>query len=339
MTGGDRVFIIAEAGINHDGDLGRAMALVDIAVASGADAVKFQTYDVDALVQADAKKAAYQYDPDAPAETQADMLRRLALSHDAFRALHRHCVEKGILFLSTPFDTASADFLEALGMEMFKVPSGEITNTPFLAHLAAKGRPMIVSTGMSDMEEIAQAVGVIKEAGDPPLTLLHCVSAYPAAAADANLRAMHSLTARFQVPVGYSDHTLGTEVAIAAAALGAQVIEKHFTFDRSLPGPDHKASLEPDELRHLVEAIRNVEVALGTGDKQPTAAELEIARIARKSLIAACDIEAGSVLTAAMIAIRRPGDGMSPSALDDILGRQAAQMIAAGTPLRKEMIA
>jgi N,N'-diacetyllegionaminate synthase len=339
MTGSDRVFIIAEAGVNHDGDVDRARALIDIAATSGADAVKFQTYDVDALVETGTAKAAYQVDPDAPAETQAEMLRRLALGHDDFRTLQRYCSDKGIVFLSTPFDPASADFLETLDMPMFKVPSGEVTNTPFLAHLAAKGRPMIVSTGMSDMEEVAAAVAAIKDAGDPPLTLLHCVSAYPADAADVNLRAMQSLAARFGVPVGYSDHTLGTEIAIAAAALGARVIEKHFTIDRNAPGPDHKASLEPDELIGMVAAIRNVESALGNGEKKPMPVEAEIARIARKSLFAACDIAVGEVLSASMIAVRRPGHGMPPTALGTVIGRRTTQAIPAGTPLREDLLA
>jgi len=332
------VFIIAEAGVNHDGDVGEAKRLIDVAAQCGADAVKFQTFDVQALVTDDAPKADYQREVTGSTESQADMLHRLALSHDEFIALKEYCADKGIMFLSTPFEEESADFLERLGMEIFKMPSGEITNLPLIRHVAAKGKPMVVSTGMATRDEVATAVEEIQNAGNPPLTLLHCVSAYPADPKDVNLRAMTTLAETFDVPVGFSDHTMGIEVALAAVAMGANVIEKHFTMDRSRPGPDHKASLEPDELDALVRGIRNVEAALGNGVKAPAEAEADIAAMARKSLVATQDIAADTVLEPQMIAIKRPGTGLPPAKLEAVIGRRTACHIGLGTPFTEDML-
>lgn len=331
-------FIIAEAGVNHNGVPELARKLVDAAVEANTDAVKFQTFCARRLAGPDAPKADYQIETTGSEESQLEMLERLELSPQAHRDLMAYCEQKGILFLSTPFDQQSADLLEELGLPAFKIPSGEITNLPFLAHVAAKGKPMIVSTGMSDMDEVAAAVEVIRAAGNDELVLLHCVSNYPADPADANLRAMASLSARFDVPVGFSDHTLGIEIALAAVALGACVIEKHFTLDRNMEGPDHRASLEPDELSAMVLAIRKVESALGDGDKRPAAGEGATARMARKSLVAARDIRAGEVLQADMIAVTRPGTGMPASMLERVIGRTLACDVSAGTVLREEML-
>jgi N,N'-diacetyllegionaminate synthase len=333
------VFIIAEAGVNHDGDVNVAKHLIDVAANAGADAVKFQTFDVQALVTDNAPKAGYQREAADSTESQAEMLHRLALSHDEFISLKKYCANKGIMFLSTPFEEGSADFLEQLGMEIFKIPSGEITNIPLLRHIAAMGKPMIVSTGMADQDEVATAVEEIQKAGSPPLTLLHCVSAYPADPKDVNLRAMATLAETFEVPVGFSDHTMGTEVALAAVAMGASVIEKHFTLDRSRPGPDHKASMEPEELRALVRGVRIVELALGDGIKIPAASEADVATMARKSLVAAKDIAADAVLERHMIAIRRPGTGLPPSEFEIVIGKRSALAITEGTPITEDMLA
>ena len=317
---GAPVFLIAEAGVNHNGDLGLAMKLVDVAAEAGADAVKFQTFRSAALVSRRAPKAAYQRATTGDRGGQAEMLARLELGEAQHAALMDHCARRGILFFSTPFDEASADLLERLGVPLLKVPSGEITNLPFLRHLAGKRRPLIVSTGMSTLEEVARAVTVIGAAGDPPLALLHCVSAYPAPAAETNLRAMDALRS-FDHPVGLSDHTTGITVAVAAVARGAAIVEKHFTLDRTLPGPDHRASLEPNELRALVQAVRTVESALGDGHKRPMPCEEDTRRVARRSLVAARTLRAGERLTADCVRLKRPGTGISPADLDQALGR------------------
>ncbi|MHC4617104.1 MAG: N-acetylneuraminate synthase [Planctomycetota bacterium] len=331
-------FIIAEAGVNHGGNLGVARQLVDIAVTAGADAVKFQTFQAAKLASPQAPKAEYQRETTNATESQYDMLRRLELSRAAHRELKSYCDERGVLFLSTPFGESSADFLHDLGVSAFKIPSGELTNLPFLAHVASKGKPMIVSTGMATLGEVETAVNTIEMAGNHDVILLHCVSNYPADPADANLRAMHTLRTAFGVPVGFSDHTLGIEVAPAAVALGADVVEKHFTLDRNLPGPDHRASLEPDELTTLVASIRTVEAALGCGRKQPVSSELVTARIVRKSLVAAQDIPAGTILTQELVAIQRPGTGLPPAMRSRLIGRCARRDIKAGELLDLEMI-
>lgn len=319
---GQPCLIIAEAGVNHNGSLDLACQLVDAARAAGADAVKFQTFKAERLVSAAAPKAAYQQRTTGTAESQLEMIRQLELGEAEHRRLLAHCRERGILFLSSPFDEQSADFLADLGMSAFKVPSGELINLPFLAHLAAKGRPLILSTGMAHLGEVEAAVQAVAAAGPVPLALLQCVSNYPADPADVNLRAMDTMAAAFGVAVGYSDHVPQNEVAFAAVARGACIVEKHFTLDRNLPGPDHQASLEPGELAALVRGIRAVEAALGDGRKRPAASEADTAAVARKSLVAACDIPAGSVLAADLIVVKRPGSGLPPAMFPHLLGRR-----------------
>jgi N-acetylneuraminate synthase len=321
-------FIIAEAGVNHNGSLDLALRLVDAAKASGADAVKFQTFRADLLATRSARKAPYQERTTANAESQFEMLQRLELDAAAHQCLIDHCRQIGIQFLSSPFDTKSADLLAAMDVPLYKVPSGEITNLPFLQHLAGKGRPLILSTGMSTLGEVEEAVHVLQASGATQLTLLHCVTEYPAPYAEVNLRAMQTLKAAFGLPVGYSDHTPGIDIAIAAVALGAEVIEKHFTLDRSLPGPDHAASLEPVELRQMVLSIRHVEVALGTGIKAPAPCELPNLPIARKSVVAARSLPAGHQLAVGDLDIKRPGNGIAPKLLPALLGRTLRASVA-----------
>lgn len=329
-------FIVAEAGVNHNGDIKLAYELIDAATQAGADAVKFQTFRAEEIVTASAPKAAYQKATTDAAESQLDMLKRLELSQESHYALKRYAEERELIFLSTPFEPTSADFLESLDVVAFKLPSGEVTNTPFLAHVARKGRPILLSTGMSTLEEVSEAVRIIRAHGNPPLALFHCVSCYPAVPEDCNLRAMEALRCAFHVPVGFSDHSMGLAVPVTAVALGANLIEKHLTLDRRLPGPDHAASLEPAEFTAMIEAIRTAEAALGQGVKRPTTGELETARVARKSLTAICDIRAGTVLTADMIAMRRPGTGLPPTALEQVVGRQVRRHVRAGDVLSWE---
>ncbi|MEW5726372.1 MAG: N-acetylneuraminate synthase [Pseudomonadota bacterium] len=327
---GASCFVIAEAGVNHDGDLATAHRLVDVAKQVGADAVKFQTFAADRLVTRDAPKAAYQNAAGGAGESQWEMLRRLELSEEAHQELAAHCRDVGICFLSTPFDEAAADLLDRIGVEAFKTPSGELTNLPFLAHVARKGKPMIVSTGMSSLGEVEDAVRAVTLAAPVRLCLLHCVSAYPAPPAAANLRALASLAACFGVPTGYSDHTPGISVAIAAAALGARVIEKHLTLDRSLPGPDHQASLEPAAFAEMVSGIREAVDALGDGIKRPQAVEADVKAVARKSLVTATAMRQGTVVAAGHLAIRRPGTGLPPAMLDWVVGRRLRADLPAG---------
>lgn len=335
---GHPCFIIAEAGVNHNGDPELARELVRVAARAGADAVKFQTFRADRLATADAPKAGYQRAAGSPTESQQEMLRRLELSDDAHRELKELCAELGILFLSSPFDEECADFLGRLGVAALKVPSGEITNTPFLEHLARLGLPLVVSTGMADLEEVRGALAAVARGGDVPVALLQCVSNYPAPPAGCNLRAMATMQREFGVPVGFSDHTLGTDVALAAVALGACIIEKHFTLDCRMPGPDHRASLEPDQLARFVASIRAVEASLGDGVKAPLPSEAETAAVARKSIVAACDIPAGATIVAGMLACRRPGTGLAPGRLGSLLGRRAAVPIPAGTRLHFDLL-
>lgn len=331
-------FIIAEAGVNHNGRLELAFQLVDKAQEAGADAVKFQTFKAERLVTHDAAKADYQREITGKAESQFEMLSRLELSAEAHQAILVHCRRKGVLFLSTPFEEQSADLLERLGVAAFKIASGEITNLPFLAHIARKGKPMIVSTGMACLGEVEMAVNTIWKAGNRDIILLHCVSKYPAAPPEINLRAMQTMATAFGLPVGYSDHTPGIEVPLAAVALGACVIEKHFTLDRNLPGPDHQASLEPDKLKSMVQGIRTVEAALGHGRKEPAASEANTAAVMRKSLVAAFDIPAGTLLTEELIAIKRPGTGLPPAMRSYLIGRTTRVLIPAGTVLALDML-
>jgi N,N'-diacetyllegionaminate synthase len=324
------VLIIAEAGVNHNGDPVTAGRLVDVAADAGADAVKFQTFKAERVAAAAAEKAAYQKATTASDESQQAMLRRLELTIDAHRALQAQCRRRGILFLSTPFDEGSADALEALGVPAFKIGSGELTNLPFLDHVARKRRPMILSTGMASLDEVAQALAIVRGAGNEDLVLLHCVSSYPADPAEANLRAMATMGASFGVPVGFSDHTTGIEVALAAVALGARVVEKHFTLDRALPGPDHAASLEPAELAAMVRGIRVVEQALGDGVKAPAPSEAANRVVVRRSLAAAVDLPAGAVLEPAVLTALRPATGISPARLPDVRGRRLKRALQAG---------
>lgn len=328
----DRPFFIAEAGVNHDGRLDRALALVDAAADAGADAVKFQTFRADALVTAGAAKAGYQAETTGGGGQRA-MLRGLELSEDAHRALASRCRERGLAFLSTPFDEESADLLERLDVPLFKLASPEVTNHPFLEYVGRKGRPVILSTGMSTLEEVAAAVEALRRAGASELALLHCVSSYPAEPAEANLRAMATLAQAFGVPVGWSDHTLGTAVAVAAAALGARIVEKHFTLDRGLPGPDHRISLEPAELKALAAGLREAAASLGDGVKAPRDCEADVRRASRRSIVLAADAPAGMTVTRELLAFKRPAGGLPPSRLREVLGRRLARAMRAEEPL------
>jgi N-acetylneuraminate synthase len=330
---------VAEAGVNHNGSLELAHQLVNAAVGAGADAVKFQTFKAERVLTPDAPKAEYQKQTTGAAESQFEMIRRLELSFEAHRDLMRYCQDKGILFMSSPFDELSADLLAELGVAVFKIPSGEITNLPFLSHVAGKGKPLIVSTGMAYLSEVETAVRSIEAAKNRDYVLLQCTSNYPADPADANLAAMRTMATAFTALVGYSDHTLGIEVPLAAVALGACVVEKHLTIGRTLPGPDHRASLEPEEFSSMVQGIRKVESALGHGRKEPAASEANTASTARKSLVAARDIPAGAILTEELIAIKRPGTGLSPAFRSYLAGRTARLPIPEGALLTLEMLA
>jgi N,N'-diacetyllegionaminate synthase len=325
-----RTLIIAEAGVNHNGNLGMAQGLIDAAADAGADLVKFQTFSADRLVTPNAKKAGYQIRTTDEGESHHAMIQRLELTREAHETLIAHCASRGIGFFSSGFDTDSIDLLAELGLDRFKIPSGEITNLPYLRHVGRYRKPVILSTGMATMDEIGAALNVLKEAGTPTerVTVLHCSTEYPAPMAEVNLHAMLTIRDTFGVEVGYSDHTSGIEVSTAAVALGATVIEKHFTLDRRLPGPDHAASLEPAELTAMVAAIRNIEQALGDGIKRPTPSELLNRPIARKSLVAARAIRAGDRITEADLAVKRPGTGVSPMRWDEVIGMEARRDFA-----------
>lgn len=327
-------FIIAEVGVNHNGRLDLALQLVDVAHEAGADAVKFQTFTADRIVTATAPKAEYQKCNASPDETQLEMLRRLELSERDHRELAAYSKSRGLIFTSTPFDEISADFLDDLAVPVFKIPSGELTNLSYLSHMAQFGKPLVISTGMSYLSEVEAAVRCIEAAGSAPIALMHCVSSYPAAPQDANLRAMQTLRSAFGVPVGYSDHIPGNEVAFAAVALGACIIEKHLTLDRNLPGPDHQSSLNPRDFGELVRGIRDVEAAMGSGRKVPAHSEQNAAQVARKSLVAASNLRAGTVLTAAMIVVQRPGTGLAPVLLPHIIGRRTRVEIRLGDVIK-----
>ena len=315
--------IIAEAGVNHNGSLELAKKLVDAAHQSGADIVKFQTAKLHSLVTKTAPTANYQKENLHGELSQTEMLKKLLLSFDDFRELSWYCKKVGIQFLSTPFDLESIDFLEELGCSLWKIPSGEITNLPYLERLAKTGKPIIMSTGMCTLKEVGDAVDILKQNHAGELTLLHCTTQYPAPYAEVNLNAMQTLQNEFGCSVGYSDHTKGIEVPIAAVAMGATVIEKHFTLDRKMEGPDHKASLEPKELAAMVKAIRNIELALGNKEKKPSKSEKENIVVARKSIIAAENIKKGEVLTEKNLTTKRPGNGISPMKWHEVLGTKA----------------
>jgi len=294
---------------------------------------------VDALLTREAPKAGYQVETTGEGESQRDMLARLELGADRLAELRDRAAKHGLVFFSAPFDEASADVLEALDVALFKVPSGEITNLPLLRHVAAKRRPIILSTGMASLDEVGEALDAIRAAGDPPVAVLHCLSAYPAPAGEANLRAMDSLAARFGCPVGFSDHTLGIEVAVAAVARGAVIIEKHLTLDTSLPGPDHRASLDPAEFRTMVKAIRVVESALGDGVKRAMPSELDTRRVARKSLVAARALKAGECVAAGDLLSKRPGTGISPAELPRVVGLRLTRDVAVDEVIPWEALA
>ncbi len=313
-----KTFIIAEAGVNHDGSLEIAKKMVDVAVDAGADAVKFQTFSSEKLVSKEAPKAEYQKKKTGENESQLNMLKKLELDVDSHKKLINYCSFKKITFLSSPFDLKSIDLLDKLGLKIFKIPSGEITNLPYLKKLGSLKKRVILSTGMADLREIEDALNILTEAGTPKenMTVLHCNTEYPTPIEDVNLHAMLTIKEAFKVNVGYSDHTLGIEIPIAAVALGASVIEKHYTLDKDMDGPDHKSSLGPDELKLMIKAIRNIEKALGNGIKSPSSSELKNKRIVRKSIIASKDIKMRSLFTEENIAVKRPGVGISPMEWD-----------------------
>ncbi|MEM7355792.1 MAG: N-acetylneuraminate synthase [Acidobacteriota bacterium] len=331
---GHPVFVIAEAGVNHNGELSLAKELVDAANESGADAVKFQTWITSELVAADAPMAEYQQENVGTSQSQYEMLEALELSQSDFSELRDYAERRGILFFSTPDEPHSADFLDQLGAPLFKIGSGEVTNLPFLRYVAAKGKPLILSTGMSTLGEVEEAVRTIEATDNRQLILLHCVSDYPADPADCNLRALDTLRTAFGYATGFSDHTLGYETALAAVARGACVIEKHLTLDKSMAGPDHRASMNPAELADLVTSIRKVESALGTGHKRPTLAELETRKVVQKSIVTSRDLAAGSILQEADLALRRTSGGLPPAELPQVLGRRLKAAVSAEHPLR-----
>lgn len=318
-----RVFVIAEAGVNHNGDIEIAKQLIDAASEAGADAVKFQTFQADSLVCRTAKKAEYQLETTDRTETQYDMLKKLELTPQMHRELIEHCLKRNIMFLSTPFDLESIKLLSELGMQIYKIPSGEITNLPYLREIAKQQKKIILSTGMSSMDEVKAAVNVLKNNGTEDITLLHCNTQYPTPISDVNLLAMVKMREETGLPVGYSDHTQGIEVPIAAAALGAEVIEKHFTLNRKMEGPDHKASLEPQELMQMVVGIRKIESALGSNIKQVSESEMTNVAIVRKSIVAAANIKRGEKYTEKNITTKRPATGISPMLWDEIIGKTA----------------
>lgn len=319
----NKVFIIAEAGVNHNGDLNMAKKLIDKASEAGADAIKFQSFKAKNLVTKNAEKAQYQKQTTDKKENQFQMLDKLELSYENHEKLIRHCKEKNIMFLSSAFDLESIDLLDELNIEMFKIPSGEITNLPYLKKIASLNKKVILSTGMSTLGEIESALNILDENGSSDITLLHCNTEYPTPMEDVNLKAMNTIKDAFKVGVGYSDHTLGIEMPIAAVALGARVIEKHFTLDKTMDGPDHKASLEPDELKLMVESIRNIEKALGDGIKKPTNSELKNKSMARKSIVARKNIKKGEILSEDNLYVKRPGIGISPMRWNEILGQES----------------
>ncbi|WMN10913.1 N-acetylneuraminate synthase [Marivirga salinae] len=321
----NKVVIIAEAGVNHNGSFNNALKLVDAAVFAGADFIKFQTFRTELNISRTASRAAYQINNTKSDESQFDMVKKLELSFEQFLEIKKYCDKKNIGFVSTGFDIPSLDFLETLNPTFYKIPSGEITNKPYLQHIAKIKKAIVLSTGMADMQEIKVALNILIEAGldKSKLTVLHCNTEYPTPMSDVNLKAMLHIKEELDVGIGYSDHTLGIEVPIAAVALGATVIEKHFTLDRNLPGPDHKASLEPGELKQMVQSIRNIEIAIGgSGRKEPSESEIPNKAIARKSIHLLKSLKAGHNLQESDLIMRRPGDGISPMEIDQVVGKK-----------------
>ena len=321
------VFIIAEAGVNHNGSIQIAKQLIDVAVDSGADAIKFQTFKTENLVSKNAQKADYQKHTTDESESQFDMIKKLELDADVHKELIAYCQEKNIMFLSTPFDHDSIDMLNNLGLQIFKIPSGEITNLPYLRHIGSLGKQIVLSTGMSNLGEVEDALNILINAGTSKdnITVLHANTMYPTPMEDVNLNAMLTIQKEFGVAIGYSDHTLGVEVDIAAVAMGAACIEKHFTLDKTMEGPDHKASLEPEELKNMVNSIRNIEKALGSSEKKPSPSESVNINIVRKSIVANQDIKEGDLLTDKNITVKRPGNGINPMKWDDIINSIATK--------------
>ena len=322
----NRTLIIAEAGVNHNGSLEMALRMVDVAATAGVDYIKFQTFKAEALVSKDAKQAEYQTkNLGGKSDSQYEMLKALELSESDHSELIDYCQQKGVSFLSTAFDMGSLDYLNTLDVPFWKISSGEITNLPYLAKIGASNKDIILSTGMADLSEIEAAINVLEKNGSDRscITILHCNTEYPTSMCDVNLKAMLTIKEAFKTKIGYSDHTLGIEVPIAAVAMGASVIEKHFTLDRNLKGPDHKASLEPDELIKMVECIRNIENAMGDGVKRPSASEIKNKIVARKSIVAACTIKKGDIFSEANLSVKRPGNGISPMLWNQMLGKIA----------------
>lgn len=322
MINSNHIFIIAEAGVNHNGDLNTAKKLIDAALEAGADAIKFQSFKAENLVTKDAPKALYQKE-NTGSGNQYDMLKKLELSFDDHIMLKKYCEEKGIMFISTPFDFESVDLLEKLEIPMYKISSGDLTNIPFLKYIAKLNKPMIVSTGMGNLGEVEMAVEAIKNTENNKITLLHCTSNYPTNYDDVNLNAMITMKNAFKLPVGYSDHTIGIEIPIAAAALGAAIIEKHFTLDKNMEGPDHKASLNPNELKQMVSSIRNIERALGDGIKKCNKNEEKSKFVSRKSIVAKKHIKLGEKIDINMLELKRPESGIMPQYIDSVVGKSA----------------
>lgn len=325
MNNVGKVFIIAEAGVNHNGRMDLAYKLVDSAKEAGADAVKFQAFKAEKLVSMEAQKADYQKDTTDPKESQLEMLRRLQLDEEEQEGIKNYCEKRAIIFLASPFDMESVNFLDGLGLKIFKIPSGEITNLPYLRKIGSLNKEIIMSTGMANMDEVSESLNILIDSGTEKrkITLLHCNTEYPTPYGDVNLLVMRTIKDRLGVNVGYSDHTTGIEVAIGAVALGASVIEKHFTLSKELEGPDHRASLEPGELKEMVIAIRNMELAIGHGEKNPSASELKNKPIVRKSIVAAKPIKKGEKFSEKNITAKRPGTGISPMKWDKIIGMEA----------------
>jgi N,N'-diacetyllegionaminate synthase len=321
----NETFIIAEAGVNHNGDIDLAYKLIDVAISAGADAVKFQAAIPELVTTDYAQKAAYQKNTSNAKESQLEMIRKILLPIEKFKFLKKYCDKKNIIFFSTAFDLVSLDYIEKIGQPFHKIPSGEITNLPYLRRIGQYGKPVFLSTGMAHQDEIEVVLNILEQEGTcrKDITVLHCNTEYPTPMIDVNLRAMLTIRDTFGVEVGYSDHTVGIEVAVAAVALGATVIEKHFTLDRKLPGPDHQASLEPEELKSMVIAIRNIEKAMGDGIKRPSSSEARNIPIARKSLVAAQAIQKGEVFCTTNLTVKRPGTGLSPMRWDEVLGCKA----------------
>jgi len=317
------VYIIAEAGVNHNGSIEVAKKMVDVAKESGVDAIKFQTFQAEKMVTARSSKAEYQKKGTTEGESQLEMLKKLQLSQEEFILLRTYCEQIGIEFLSTPFDLESLAFLYRIGLKRWKIPSGEITNLPYLIKIAETKQPAILSTGMATMEEVEAAVEVLNKYGVKEITLLHCTTEYPTPFEDVNLKAMLTLKEHFNMSVGYSDHTMGIEIPMAAVAMGATIIEKHFTLGRNMEGPDHKASLEPDELKAMVSAIRHIEVAFGDGVKKPARSERKNVEIVRKSIVASKKIKQGELFNEANLTVKRPGIGISPMKWFDVLGKRS----------------